>query len=116
MQNTRLNNIATGLGDRFSQLIANPWRRISIVLLALFIGFFAASAVTSTTGQLAILDVSAAAISTLIIELVSRFAYSRQRMARSPETTRQRFFVDALNAFKIGFAFGLILESFKLNS
>ncbi|MBP0021389.1 MAG: DUF565 domain-containing protein [Cyanobacteria bacterium SBLK] len=116
MQNTRLNNIVNGLGDRVSQLINNPWRRISVILLALFVGFFAASALTSTTGQLAILDVSAAAISALTIELISRFVYSRERVTRSPAATRQAFFWDTLNSFKIGFIFGLALEAFKLNS
>lgn len=115
MQNTRLNNLANALGDRLLQLIGNPWRRISIILLALFVGFFASSAITSTTGQLAMLDVSAAAICTLTIELVSRFAYNQERVARS-RTTRLTFFWDALNAFKIGIAFGFILEAFKLNS
>lgn len=116
MQNTRLNNIVNGLGDRVSQLINNPWRRISVILLALFIGFFVSSAITSTTGQLAILDVSAAAISAFIIELISRFAYARARLARSPAATRQAFFWDTLNTFKIGFVFGLALEAYKLNS
>ncbi|WP_204105447.1 MULTISPECIES: DUF565 domain-containing protein [Spirulina sp. CCY15215] len=116
MQNTRLNSITNALGDRILQLIGNPWRRISIILLALFVGFFASSAITSTTGQLSILDVSAAAICTLTIELINRFVYTRERMARSRTTTRLTFFWDALNAFKIGIAFGFILEAFKLNS
>ncbi|MEM9539146.1 MAG: DUF565 domain-containing protein [Cyanobacteria bacterium P01_E01_bin.42] len=116
MQNTRLNNIANGLGDRVSQLINNPWRRISVILLALFVGFFGASAITSTTGQLAIPDVSAAVITTVIIESIGRFTYSRERVTRSLAATRQAFFWDTLNSFKIGFVIGITLEAFKLNS
>lgn len=116
MQNTRLNNIADLVGDRLIRLINNPWRRISIILLGLLAGFFGASAITSTTGQMAILDVSAAAMVVLVTEIISRVVYSQKRIIRSGVTARRTFFWDAVNALKIGVVFGLFLEAFKLNS
>ncbi|NEO25779.1 MAG: DUF565 domain-containing protein [Kamptonema sp. SIO4C4] len=116
MQNTRLTNLTNLAGDRISQLVNNPWRRFSILLLGLFGGFFGGSAISSTTGQLAILDVPAAAIVLLVTELINRLVYSQKRIVRGGIAARRTFIWDVLNALKIGVVFGLFLEAFKLNS
>ncbi|MDB9312841.1 DUF565 domain-containing protein [Spirulina sp. CS-785/01] len=116
MQNTRLTTLTNLAGDRILQLINNPWRRVSILLLAFLGGFFGGSAITSTTGQLAILDVPAAGITLLVTEVISRFVYSQKRIVRGGVAARRTFFWDVLNSLKMGVIFGLFLEAFKLNS
>ncbi|WP_017305838.1 DUF565 domain-containing protein [Spirulina subsalsa] len=116
MQNTRFNTILDEVGDRTVQLINNPWRRVSIVFIGLLVGFFLGSAIPSTTGQMSIWDVPAAAVVMLIIEGLSRFIYSRSRLVRSGITARRTFFLDAVNSIKMGMTYGLFLEAFKLNS
>lgn len=114
MQNTRLNTLLTQVGDRGVQWLRNPWRRLSSLLLGLFIGFFFASGVSSTTGQLAIWDISAALLALLSVEIISRLFYNR--VIIDPRRPRRPFVIDVLNAAKMGFTYGLFLEAFKLNS
>jgi hypothetical protein len=110
MQRTRLNGLLTGVGDRTTQWASNPWRRLSLVVIGLLLGFFIASGVSSTTGQLAIWDVSIAAFCVAVTEVISRLIYAQSQ--RSPRIALG----DVVNALKIGFMYGLFLEAFKLNS
>lgn len=115
MQDTRLNRLLTTLGDRSLSWLQTSWpRRLLLLLLSLFVGFFTASGISSTTGQLAIWDVSAALLVMLLVELVSRWFHQY----RPPQADRPRrpFIVDLANAFKMGITYGLFLEAFKLNS
>ncbi len=117
MQNTRLTTLVDRLIVRIETLFSNPWRRIALILISLLLGFFVASAVTSTAGQDASWDVIAAAFVLFFTEAVSRFAYARRVVSSSPEVqVRNSLFKDVLNCLKIGLAYGLYVEAFKLNS
>lgn len=116
MQNTRLNAIINLAGYRLVNLFRNPWRHLAVVAISLLFGFFlGGSALSSTAGQLAYWDAPAAAIVVLLVELINRLVYRRQRNVTG-ELTRSKLFSEVLNAFKIGVTYGLFLEAFKLNS
>ena len=111
MQNTRLTNIVNVLSTQINILFINPWRRIALILISLLLGFFTATAITSTAGQAANLDVVAAATVTLFTEAISRFTYRYQTKKNSSS-----LLTDILNSFKIGVIYGMFVEAFKLNS
>ncbi|MEA5420561.1 DUF565 domain-containing protein [Spirulina sp. CCNP1310] len=112
MQETRLNQLLNNAGDRATQWANNPWRRLSLVLLALLFGFFLANGIATTAGQLAYWDVSLSALCVVLIEIVNRLAYGLSRQRTRPGV----LWGDILNALKLGFIYGFILEAFKLGS
>ncbi|NJK99986.1 MAG: DUF565 domain-containing protein [Spirulinaceae cyanobacterium SM2_1_0] len=116
MQNTRLNSLTSGAIATLQNLITNPWRRLSLIIIGLLAGFFLASAIPSATGQATIWDVTAAAVVLLACEAVSRFIYGSRRLLRGEMAMQRTFTLDVLNALKIGTTYGLFLEAFKLNS
>ncbi|MBW4663652.1 MAG: DUF565 domain-containing protein [Chroococcus sp. CMT-3BRIN-NPC107] len=109
MQNTRLNNLFDAIGRQFGRWLFNPWRRLSMLAISLLFGFFLGSAVSTTTGQAADLDIVAAGILVILSEIVDRIYYRRRVGARS-------FWVEFLNALKIGLTYSLFIEAFKLGS
>lgn len=110
MQRTRLNGLLAGVGDRTTQWVSNPWRRLSLLVIGLLVGFFLASGISSTAGQTGLWDISIAAFCVVVTEVISRFIYGQGQ--RSPRIALG----DVVNALKIGFIYGLFLEAFKLNS
>jgi hypothetical protein len=110
MQNTRLNNLLDTAARSLNQWFVNPWRRFSLLLISFLFGFFLGSAVSTTAGQKAELDIFAAAFLVLLTEITSRLFYSRNFFAR------QSLWVEALNYLKVGFIYSLFLEAFKLGS
>ncbi|GAA6620543.1 DUF565 domain-containing protein [Scytonema sp. NUACC26] len=110
MQNTRLNNLLSTLGDRLRVWLFNPWRRWSILIISWLFGFFLGSAISTTAGQAAELDVVAAAFLVLLTEVCSRIFYDRSTQERKP------LWLEALNILKVGLIYSLFLEAFKLGS
>jgi Protein of unknown function (DUF565) len=110
MQNTRLNNLLDTIARRLGQWFVNPWRRLSLLLISWLFGFFLGSAVSTTAGQKAELDIVAAAVLVLLTEITSRIFYSRSFLAR------QALWIESLNLLKVGFIYSLFLEAFKLGS
>ena len=109
MQNTRLNNLVTALGGQVKSWIFNPWRRLSVLTISLLFGFFLGTAVSTTVGQTADLDIVAAGILVALVEVIDRVYYRRRLKGRS-------FWVESLNALKIGLTYSLFIEAFKLGS
>ncbi|MGD1902659.1 MAG: DUF565 domain-containing protein [Geitlerinemataceae cyanobacterium] len=109
MQNTRLNRIFDVAVAGLQQWARNPWRRISLVAIALLLGFFFGTAVTTIAGQEARLDITIAAVLILGTEAISRLAYSRRAISKT-------FLVVLLNAFRIGFIYSMYVEALKLGS
>ncbi|HLO88578.1 MAG TPA: DUF565 domain-containing protein [Nostocaceae cyanobacterium] len=110
MQNTRLNNLLDTIARSSGQWFLNPWRRLSLLLISFLFGFFLGSAVSTTAGQKAELDIVVAAFLVLLTEITSRIFYSRGFFAR------KALWVETLNYLKIGFIYSLFLEAFKLGS
>ncbi|MDJ0724109.1 MAG: DUF565 domain-containing protein [Prochloraceae cyanobacterium] len=116
MQRTRFNTLVTAASDRLSELFTNPWRRNALLLISLLFGVFMGSAVVTTAGQAARQDVPASAILLLFTEVVSILVYSRAGRGFSKEKKRFALWFEVLNIFKIGLAYSLYLEAFKLGS
>ena len=114
MQRTRLNSLVTVTGDRLELLFSNPWRRISLNLISILLGFFMGSAIVTTAGQRAVWDIPAAAVLFGFTELTSLVVYRRRQDKNPP--TRRSLYIDVLNLFKIGLIYSLFLEAFKLGS
>jgi hypothetical protein len=115
MQRTRLNSLVAVTGDRLELLFSNPWRRISLSLISILLGFFMGSAIATTAGQNAVWDISAAALLFLATELINLLVY-RPRSQKDTLQRRRSLYLDVLNLFKIGLIYNLFLEAFKLGS
>ena len=116
MQNTRLNNLVNVILGRLGQWFANPWRRMSLMLISLLLGVFLGSAIPTTAGQAASWDVIAAAILIIVTESISRLVYGRNRQQIETPSFRLSLLAEAINALKIGLTYSLFLEAFKLGS
>jgi hypothetical protein len=111
MQNTRLNNLIGASLTQLSVWSSNPWRKISLSIISLLLGFFLATACSTIAGQKAELDLTIAAMLVLFTEVVSRFVY-RQREDGINSLLLPRL----INYIKIGMTYGLFVEAFKLGS
>jgi Protein of unknown function (DUF565) len=109
MQNTRLNNLFDALTGRLEQWLTNPWRRVSLIIISFLFGFFLGTAVSTTAGQRAELDIVVAGFLVVITEVISRIFYSRRIAVGS-------IGIECLNILKIGFIYSLFIEAFKLGS
>lgn len=109
MQNTRLNNLFDALTRRLGQWLTNPWRRLSLVIISFLFGFFLGTAVSTTAGQKAELDIVVAGFLVTITEVISRIFYSRRIAIGS-------IWLESLNILKVGFVYSLFIEAFKLGS
>ncbi len=109
MQNTRLNNLFAAASGQLGRWLFNPWRRLAMLTISLLFGFFLGTAVSTTAGQSADWDIIAAGILVALSEIVDRIYYRRRQGARS-------FWVESLNALKIGLTYSLFIEAFKLGS
>lgn len=110
MQDTRLTRLVNGSIDSLGRWLQNPWRRTSLLLLSVLFGNFLATAISTTTGQQADLDILIAAVLAGFTELSSWLVYRVQRSPNRPLP------LSLLNALKIGLIYGLFVESFKLGS
>lgn len=110
MQNTRLNRLVNVINAQVGRLLMNPWRRISLLIISLLFGIFLALAISTITGQKARLDVTVALVISILVEGINWLAYS------SAPRLRQCFWVENLNAIKIGLSYGLFLLASMLGS
>ncbi len=121
MQNTRLNTLIDRTTRKFTQWAQNPWRRLSLIIISLLFGNFLASAIATTTGQTADLDITVSAILLGITEFISWVVYSndasRRQAANIPVGVIQRpLWIAIINSLKLGLIYGLFVEAFKLGS
>ncbi|MBD2090816.1 DUF565 domain-containing protein [Microcoleus sp. FACHB-1515] len=110
MQDTRLTRLVNGSIDSLGRWLQNPWRRTSLLLMSVLFGNFLATAISTTTGQQADLDILIAAVLAGFTELSSWLVYRVGRVNDRPLP------FNLLNALKIGLIYGLFVESFKLGS
>jgi hypothetical protein len=122
MQNTRLNTLFDRTTQQFTRWAQNPWRRLSLIIISLLFGNFLASAIATTTGQKANLDIFVSVTLLLIIESVNWLFYSQiwnnlRRDADDLGATEARpLWLVMLNSLKLGTSYGLFVEAFKLGS
>ncbi|MGQ4650512.1 DUF565 domain-containing protein [Lyngbya aestuarii] len=118
MQNTRLNNLFDFILAQLRLWFANPWRRVSLILISLLLGIFLGTAISTTAGQTADWDVVAAGILILFTETVSRVVYggARRRTPSAEGLSKSSLLSESVNALKIGLTYSMFLEAFKLGS
>ncbi|MEB3357009.1 MAG: DUF565 domain-containing protein [Synechococcales bacterium] len=118
MQNTRLNSLLDATLQWLNLWLNNPWRRISLIIISLLFGNFAATVIATVTGQNADWDVLVALLLLSFIELSSWLIYSGrfQEPSRGKVTGRRPLILEMLNATKLGLIYGLFVEAFKLGS
>jgi hypothetical protein len=110
MQNTRLNKLFDAITRLLGQWFFNPWRRLSLLVISFLFGFFLGTAVSTTAGQKAELDIVVAAFLVFLTEISSRIVYS------SSFFSKRSLWVEALNLLKVGFTYSLFIEALKLGS
>ena len=115
MQRTRLSTLTDAAIYRVESFFSNPWRRISLITIALLVGFFFGSAVSTTSGQTASWDIVVAGFLLLFTEVISYWVYRRPQ-PQPAAGNRLNLWKDLLNYFKIGMIYSLYLEAFKLGS
>ena len=106
LQSTRLQ---INLGQSLALLntwAENPWRRLSLLAIALLAGFFLGSSITSVAGVLGQMDPVAALLVVLGTEITIRRARNRDSGWTLPQ--------QLLDLSRVGFLYGLFLEAFKL--
>jgi hypothetical protein len=110
MQNTRLSTIVNTTTAQLTQIFRNPWRRTSLLIIGLLLGFFLGSAISTSAGQKAELDIIQAFVLLLVTEVVSRITYG------GSDRFRRSLLIEVMNALKLGLIYSLFLEAFKLGS
>ncbi len=121
MQNTRLNTLLDRVFQQFTRWAQNPWRRISVIIISLLLGNFLASAISTSTGQKAELDISISLMLLLITESISWLTYGsdlgRRRSGEIQSIANQRpIWIGIINSLKLGLVYGLFMEALKLGS
>jgi hypothetical protein len=123
MQNTRLNTLIDRTSRQFNRWSQNPWRRLSLIIISLLFGNFLASAIATTTGQKANLDIFVSITLLIIIESVNWLFYSQigANLRRNADdidvvATSRPLWLVMLNSLKLGTSYGLFVEAFKLGS
>jgi hypothetical protein len=119
MQKTRLSTLFDRLFQQLSQWSKNPWRRMSLIIISLLFGNFLASAIATSTGQKADLDITISFFLLAITEVISWLTYGNNfdRRAEAVNILSQRpLWIAMLNSLKLGLVYGLFVEAFKLGS
>ncbi|MDB9373825.1 DUF565 domain-containing protein [Nodularia sphaerocarpa] len=110
MQNTRLTNLFDSIASRLGQWFLNPWRRLSLMLINFFFGFFLGTAISTIAGQRGVSDIMIAGVLVVLTEVTSRIFYSRRFFEK------RTLLVESLNVLKVGFIYSMFVEAFKLGS
>ena len=92
----------------FSIWANNPWRRYSISLITLLIGYFFGSSLGMVSAVVELMDPIAAFLSVVFIEIFivlrRNFRYERSK----------KFLLLLLDSFRLGLFYGFFTESLKL--
>ena len=86
----------------------NPWRRYSIALIVLLIGYFLGSSLGMVSAVLELMDPVAAFLSVVLIEILIAF----RRNFRFDR--KKKFLLLLLDSLRLGLFYGFFTESLKL--
>ena len=107
-QSTNLHRSIDMSLDRLEDWTINPWRRYSLLLIVLLVGFFLGSSIGTINGALALMDPIGAFFTVLIMEVMVRLR--RNRLLRKSNSIT----LNIIDYLRIGLLYGLLLEGFKL--
>ena len=108
LQTTRLQRTLGQAGTRLELWASNPWRRLSLLLIALTGSFMLGNGIATVSGALSLMDPVAAMLSVGLMEVMVR---ARRHWAKDPGSHLGRQLLDMT---RIGLLYGLLLEGFKL--
>ena len=86
----------------------NPWRRYSIALITILIGYFFGSSLGMVSAVLELMDPVAALVSVVFIEIL----IALRRNFRLEK--KKKFLLLLLDSFRLGLFYGFFTESLKL--
>ena len=105
---TRIASVLTSLPQRLDLYFQRrSYRMLLWKTIFIFVGFYLASVITLSFGALGINDVVAGALCVFVYETITRWYYKTSRPGRK---------LEFVNCFKLGLAYSLIADAFKLGS
>ena len=107
-QQTRFHRSVDLAWERLERWAANPWRRLSLQLIVLLLGFVVGTQAGAITGVIDALDPLMALVAVVLMELAIRL---RPALIARPEARLRLALLDML---RIGLLYGLLIEGFKL--
>jgi len=107
-QQTRFHLRVAQASDRLVSWAANPWRRLSLLLIVLLLSFVVGGGLGSISGALSYVDQMTALICVVAIEAAARW--------RGPLLRRHgdRLGVQLLDCARMGLLYGLLMDGFKV--
>ena len=112
MQQTRLNLLFTRFINQFRNFAANPWRKLSLIIIFCLIGFSLPTILTSSISQGGDWDATVALVFLIFTESLNRLIFGGKKGYNTPKP----WWKDLLYSFKIGFVYGLYLDGVILTS
>ena len=107
-QKTKFQLLVIDNFDSLSQWAVNPWRRYSLALTIVLIGYFLGSSLGMISAVVELMDPVGAFLSVLFIEILIQLR-RRLRFDR-----KKKLFVLLLDSLRMGLFYGLFTESLKL--
>ena len=107
-QKTRFQTSIAEAGYRLRDWSLNPWRKLSLLVLTFLLSFLIGVGLGSITGALDLMDLVAALICVLVLEL------SVRARAVLRQGQRGRLPLHLVDMARMGLLYGLLLEGFKL--
>lgn len=108
LQSTQLQQSLGEASTRLDRWAKNPWRRASLLLIALTGSFMLGNGIPAISGSLNLMDPLASMLSVGVLEVMVRV---RRHWARDHNNHLGRQLLDMI---RIGLLYGLLLEGFKL--
>ena len=107
-QKTKFQRLVIDNFDTLSQWAANPWRRYSLALTIVLVGYFFGSSLGMISAVVEIIDPVGAFLSVFFIEILIQF---RRRLQFDRKKKILVLFIDSL---RLGLFYGFFTESLKL--
>ena len=107
-QKTKFQRLVIEIFASLSQWAVNPWRRYSLALTIVLIGYFFGSSLGMISAVVELIDPVGAFLSVLFIEILIKF---RRRLRFDK---RKKLLVLLLDSLRLGLFYGFFTESLKL--
>ena len=106
-QRTRLRQVTGGSLHGLALWAANPWRQGSLLAVIFTASFLLGNGITTISGALNVFDPMAAVATMVLTEVLVR---QRPRLQRQGN----HLWLHLVDAFRVGFLYGVILDGFRL--
>jgi len=107
-QKTKFQRLVIENHESLSQWAVNPWRRYSLALIIVLIGYFFGSSLGMISAVVELIDPVGAFLSVLFIEILIKF---RRRLRFDK---KKQILVLLIDSLRLGLFYGFFTESLKL--